>query len=232
MTNTEFFNKEEQANRDKWLQADGWHQEVLKNNANSWRETSFKDTWADWQSADGENDNIPVSAPYILQIVNACSGGAIANVDLGNAYLNRTASSTNFGLNGNITVSSTVTDVSYLEILASTEKEPFTVAQTMVISTSAGQLEQTIQVNHKNPSGKSDSFVISSTASPFQNLTDRVIDKTEYVWDGFTRFRFNRINAGATVTVRLYLKNRFSAYDLISGKPQVQKFIQPNLIGV
>lgn len=190
----------------------------------------------DWSGAEGDpsmgggSSDVSTQQPYILQVVNSCANTAVANVDLGNSYANRSAN--NYNQSSLITITSTVTDVSYLEFLAASESNPFTVGKTMIISSNSGQIEQTVQINHKTPAGKSDSFVISSTLSPFQNQTDRIIDETVYVWDGFTRFRFNQVNAGATVTVRLYLKNKFNATQLISDRAAVKQYANPNLIGV
>lgn len=185
----------------------------------------------DWSGADGVGGGeVSSQQPYIIQVANSCSSTAVSNVDIGNSFLNRAAE--NFNQSSLISITSTVTEISYLEMLASTESNPFTVGKVMIISSNTSQIEQTIQVNHKTPAGKQDSFVISSTLSPFQNLTDRIIDETVWVFDGFARFRFNSILAGATVTVRFYLKNKFAASQILSDRSGVKNYDNPNLIGV
>ena len=157
------------------------------------------------------------SAPFILQIVNA-SSSAIASVDIGDSYTNRTV--TNFGQNSSITTTSTISGVTYIEFLAESEGKPFKVGKTMIISTSAGQLDQTVAVTHRNGRGDRRDHVITPTLDPNQNQTDRVIDDYEYMFDGYTRLRVNQINASATVTIRIYPKTIYSPTKMAQAGPQ------------
>lgn len=222
MNNSEFFNAEHNKERDRWLRADAFEGE--------WETYWGNDINSNW-GADGGGGNVGSSAPYILQIVNACSS-AISNVDVGDAYVNRLNPSAlyNFGQNPNITITSTVSGVSYLEFLSQSESKPFTVGKTMVISTSAGQLDQTIAITHRDASGDRVDHVLTPTLEPFQNQTDRVIDDYEYLFDGMTRTRFNQINGSATVSLRLYVKNMFTATQIIAGRNAEQKYEAPNFL--
>lgn len=205
----------------EWFSADAWS-------------SGDGDAWSDadaWQSADAQGTPVQKhsSAPYIIQIVNACTS-AISSVDIGDSYTNRAAS--NFNQNTSITITSTITGVTYQEFLAQSESQPFTVGRTMVISTSAGQLDQTIAVTHRNSAGDRNDHVITPTLDPYQNQTDRIIDDYEYLFDGMTRLRFNQINGSATVTVRMYLVNKFAASQIIAGRPAQQVYEPPHLIKV
>lgn len=225
MNNSEFFNANYSKERDSWLKADGgWEKNWWNDMPSNWGETPS------WNS-DGGSGSLNASAPYILQIVNACSS-AISNVDIGDAYVNRINSNAlwNFGNNSNITITSTVSGVSYLEFLAQSESKPFTVGKTMIISTSSGQLDQTVAITHRNASGDRNDHIITPTIDPFQNQTDRVIDTYEYLFDGMTRMRFNQINGSATVSVRLYSKNMFSATQVIAGRQAIQGYQAPNFV--
>lgn len=211
------------ANRNEWFSADGgW--------GTPW-ENASGDNWASadaWRGADaGGATQAHGSAPYIIQIVNACSS-AISNVDVGDSYTNRTTS--NFGQNSNITITSTVVGVSYLEYLAQSESQPFTVGATMVISTSSGQLDQTVVITHRNASGDRLDHVLTPTLDPYQQQTDRIVDYYEYLMDGFTRLRWNQINGSATVTLRQYLKGKFAASQIVAGRPALQTYGNPNII--
>lgn len=213
--------KQNNAEANEWLSADGW------DSAEGWNEADA------WDSADAGNapaqQQIRMSQPYILQLVNACTS-AIADVDIGDSFANRAA--TNFGQNTNITTTSTVSGVTYREYLAASESSPFKVGRTMIISTSAGQLDQTWAVTHRNTAGKRQDFIISPTLDPNQNQTDRVIDDTEYLMDGMTRLRANQINASATVTIRQYLMSKFSPVQIVAGRPSEQYYAKPNLVKV
>lgn len=201
--------------QERWFSADGWR------SANGWSNADG------WRSAEGSPAQQHDSAPYIIQIVNACSS-AISNVDIGDSYTNRAAN--NFNQSSNITITSTVSGVSYIEFLAQSESQPFTVGKTMIISTSAGQLDQTVAITHRNAAGDRNDHVITPTLDPFQNQTDRIIDNYEYLFDGMTRARFNQINGSATVTTRFYIKNKFAATQIIAGRSAEQSYGAPNFV--
>lgn len=218
------------AQKSEWLSADGW------DGADGWEsaegEYESADGWesADaWDSAAGPQKAMPTSSPYIIQIVNACTT-AISNVDIGDSYTNRAAS--NFNANSNITITSTVTGVTYIEFLAQSESQPSKIGRTMIISTSAGQLDQTVAITHRDSAGNRQDHVVTPTLDPYQNQTDRIIDEYEYLFNGFTRLRFNQINASATVTVRMYPVQKFSATQLVAGRPAQVQYKAPHLVKV
>lgn len=210
------------ANESEWFNADGWQ------SADSW-ENAEGDAWSSAEGGDAALQPQRVSAPYIIQVVNGCTS-AISSVDIGDSYTNRAAS--NFGQNSNITVSSTITGVTYIEFLAQSESQPFKIGRTMVISTSAGQLDQTVAVTHRDAVGNRNDHVITPTIDPYQNQTDRIIDDYEYLFDGFTRLRFNQINGSATVTVRMYPTGKFVATQLVAGRSGLPSYAAPHLIKV
>ena len=198
MNNREFFNSEASNQRDRWLYADS--------------------------TVERKSSELQQAAPYIVQIT--CTS-TVSDVDIGDAYTNRTAS--NFGQSNEITMGSGVPGVSYRNFLANSEREPFMVGATMVISTTAGQLNETMTVTHRNASGDRKDFTISPTPDPYQSQTDRVIDFTEYIFDGFTRIRFSRVLTGS-VLVRLYLKNKFSATQEVAGRDSLIDYDAPGII--
>jgi len=200
MNNREFFNSEASNQRDLWLYADS----TVESRASELRK----------------------SAPYIVQVVN--SGGAtISNVDIGDSYANRTVS--NFGQSDFIAITSTVQNISYANVLANSENEPFIVGATMVISSVAGQLDTPMVVTHRNANGERKDFTISPTPDPYQSQTDRVVDFTEYIFDGFTRLRLSRVLSG-TMAVRFYLKNKFSATQEVAGRESLISYGSPGII--
>ena len=207
--------------KEKWYNADGW------TGADGW--SGAAGSSVNWDHADGGNQNPGMhssSMAYILQIVNACTS-AIANVDIGDAATNRTTA--NFGQSTNITITSTIPGVTYLEYLAVSETSPFEVGLTMIISTSAGQLDQAIAVTHRNPGGKRQDFIIMPTLSPFQTQTDRITDDTVYLMDSMCRLRWNQINGSATVTCRQYIKGKFSPVQIVADRPALGTYVAPNI---
>lgn len=208
MNNKEYLSRELLANRNTWLNADS--------------------------DEDEDASDLRYSGSFIIQMVNAASAGTpspnVANVDIGDSYTNRAAS--NFGQSAHITITSTVQGVSYLEFLAQSEAQPFIVGRTMIISTSAGQLDQSVAITHRNASGDRQDHVITPTLDPYQAQTDRIIDDTEYMFDGMSRLRFNQINANATVTVKMYLRHKWSATNIVANKNQEVNYAAPHIIKV
>ena len=207
MTNQGYFNKAYSDNRDKWLCADAWADELSN-----------------------KEPKKQLSAPFIVQVVNSNIAPSLAtpNVDIGDSYTSRNLS--NFGQPSGITTTSLISGTSYTEFLASSESHPFKVGRTMLISTTAGQLDQTIAVTHRNTAGKRQDFIIAPTLDPNQSQTDRVIDDTEYLFDGMTRLRINQVDVNTTLMVRIYPVADFSATRIIAGRTALEEFGAPDLM--
>lgn len=200
MENREFFNSEAEEQRNRWLYAD---------------------------SEVEEKSRILPAPPFIVQIVNASGSTSISDVDIGDSFTNRTAS--NFGQNNEITMSSGIVGVSYRNFLASSEFAPFTVGATMIISSTSGQLNIPASITHRNANGDRKDFIIAPTQDPYQQQTDRVIDFTEYEFDGMTRIRFSSVLPSAQILVRIYPKTLFDAFKMLNGKNPNEEFGKPNL---
>ncbi len=89
-----------------------------------------------------------------------------------------------------------------------------------------------MQINYKNPGGEGQYFVLNQTLSPMQQLTDRILSNRQYPWNSSTRFRFNSINASATVTLRLSVLNKFAAIRIIGDNSAVKGYGAPSLVGI
>ena len=157
----------------------------------------------------------------------AGDSGVILKTTNGGTTWNTLASGTTSALFGiYYTASNVVTTEpygggSYTEFLGATEKEPFKVGSTLLISTSAGQLETPTTITHRNAQGQSTNRPFVPTIDPFQILTDRVEDTTEYMFDGGTRLRVSTLNANASLEVRLYPADIFNPSNMvgIEGNP-------------
>lgn len=213
-------NKNMPANQNLWFSANG--SDEWGNGADGWAGADG------WQGADGDRQTQQHSAkPYIIKIVNACTS-AISSVDIGDSYANRTVS--NFSQNSNITITSLVNGVSYIEYLAQSEAQPFAVGATVVISSTANQLDESITVTHRNATGDRQDFTIALSLDPYQTQTDRIVDFTEYLFDGFSRLRYNSILGSATVITRQFLKGKFAPSQIVANRPGMQSYGNPNII--
>jgi len=160
--------------------------------------------------------------PFSIKIVNASGQPAVSNVDIGDSYANRNLS--NFGQDSNITITSNVGGITYTEWLAQSESRPFNIGKTEIISTTAGQVEQTIALTHRNASGDLDQHVISPMIDAYQYQTDRIVDDFEYLFDGFSRFRISSVGINATVIIKMWPKAIFSGTQIVAGRKGVQNF--------
>ena len=174
--------------------------------------------------------------PFIIQVVNA-SASPISDVDVGDSYSNRTlgqtASHNQFGVDPNITLSSGMIGVTYIEWLAETERRPFKVGLTEIISSTAGQIDNPITVTSRDTQGGREDHVIIPSIDPNQGLTDRgIADDYEYMFDGYTRLQLSQVNGSATVTIRIYpmsvLKRIIADGSIPFKKPHISRVPAPH----
>jgi len=220
--------------RNQYLSADGWSEAAGHGGwtANAWSEAAATQQMppmpAPVQQAPAES--IDRSEPIIIQVVNG-STSAVANVELFNANKAYILTSPYFQNPTTITITSNIQGISYTEMLANSQQKPFKVGETLIISTSAGQTEQTVAVQHKTDTGKLIKYTITPVQDPYQQLSDRVVSNYEYIMDGFTSLTLNQLNASATVTIYLYLKKRFSPTSVVSGSGgQTHDYGNPNIM--
>ena len=136
--------------------------------------------------------------PHIIQITNN-SSEPIEFVLIGHAYANRFEN--NFGQDPNISITSLVQGVSYLEFLAQSEKQPFEVEKTIIKSTSAGQLDQLVSVIHPVERGDLPKLKEHPIVT---KQKDQLIDEYKYLFDGHTKLWFKYILGNSKVKIYLY----------------------------
>ena len=129
-------------------------------------------------------------------------------------------------------ITSNIQGVSYTEMLANSQQKPFKVGETMLVSSSAGQTEQTVMVQHKTDTGKVQQFTIAPVQDPYQQLKDRTISSSgnEFILDGFASLTLNQLNVGATITMYLYLKKRYNPTMLVDGRNPDMKFSEAKIM--
>jgi len=169
------------------------------------------------------------SEPLIIQVVNN-STSAVPNVVLFNSNANRTLTAPYYNNNVNIAITSNIVGVSYQEMLANSESKPYKVGETLIISSSSGQVEQTVGVVHKTDTGKLIQYVITPVIDPYQFQTGRVVSNYEYIIDGYTYLTINQLNASATVTLYLYLKKRYSPTQIVAGGTSQMAYGNPGIM--
>lgn len=203
MTNQQFFASELQKNRDKWLCADSWLAE------------------------EREKSTYKGPTEYIFQVRNTSDQARLFYIG---ASI-RSRFENNYDQPSGVTISSTIVGTTYDEFLAQTEAQPFIVKKTMVITTSLSQINNPSRITHRNANGDQQIFVLSETVDPYQKLSGRLIDETEYIFDGFTALG-GTVNAATTVTYRLYISDKFAPTQIVAGRNPNQKFMPPHIVKV
>ena len=188
-------------------------------------ETSEWGAEGEWEAAGGNATSL--SSPYVIKLVNACTT-AIANVDVGDAAIQQFA--TNQGANTNITITNNISGGSYIGWLGTTNTKPFMVGKTMVVSATAGQLNETLLMTHTDPNGDAESKYLDLVLDPNQNQTDRVSNFRPYLFDGYTRVRFSNIVASGTTFLYLYPLQKYSASAVLSGHSPIRTYAPPKTV--
>ena len=205
--------------------------------------------------ADGAGMNSPQSQPYIIQISNA-SAVAVTNFDVLGAYTYLGASPANMGStpagtptfsSGNfvvtntgasgfsITVSSSISNVTYQQFLYQSMNQPFNVGLTYIETvgnTTAAQITTAITLNTQDANGNQMLRTIVPTIDPYQQQSTIVAIKQLYAIDGFTKLTFATIFASAVFRVHFYPAANINLASGLQGAPVAQSYTNPNISGV
>lgn len=215
----------------KW-EASGGELAVQEADANAWAES---------MAADAEpREVLDRSEPIIIQLQNTGTN-TYNNVQLFGANASYVGTAPYFQnpiappLGQNLAITSNIQGVSYTEMLANSQSKPYKVGETMIVSSFPGQSEQTVAVKHKTDTGKVVQYTITPVQDPYQQLKDRTISNYEYMIDGFTTLTLNQLLAdksgtGATVTIYMYLKKRYSPTQHVSGSNPDLEYFSPRIM--
>lgn len=236
--NRQYLMAQESEARNRYLSANGksnWAEAAGQFSGDGWEDAN---AWAEAAGAAmppmmshpaAPAEVLDRSEPLIIQVVNN-STSAIPNVILFNSNNCRTLPAPYFQNNTNVAITSNIVGVSYVEMLANSEAKPYKVGETLIVSSSAGQVEQTVGVIHKTDTGKLIQYVITPVIDPYQFQTGRVVSNYEYIIDGYTQLQINQLNASATVTIYLYLKKRYSPTQQVAGGNSNMNYGNPGIM--
>jgi hypothetical protein len=125
--------------------------------------------------------------------------------------------------NYSLTISGGIAGVSYTQVIANSENKPFTAGRTLVISSSAGQIQQKMTVVHVTDDGDVLNHTITPAVDPYQGQMDRLADDYEYKMDAMTSLTIAQVNAGATIQLQVYPIIRFSGTAIANGQNPVSR---------
>lgn len=213
----------QERSHERFLNADGFIDDDLRFTAGD-----------NFMNADGQpvtNGPAPTSQPYIITVAN--TGSAVNNFDvLGSyEYMNNSGwdASGNLVI-GNVTISSSVPNVTYRQMLYQFMIQPFSVGLTYINSTSSTQILQPFSVNTKDANGNIAQKLLVPTIDPYQQQTTVLASRLGYRIDGYTKLIINQILASTTVVFYLYPADNINLARGLTGQPVSREFGNPGIV--
>jgi hypothetical protein len=172
----------------------------------------------------------PTSQPYIVTITN--TGSAVSSFDvLGSFEILGTGNFVGGNLvNGAVTVSSGIPNVTYQQMLYQFQTTPFSVGLTYIQSSNANQLLEVISVNTRDANGNLAQKPLIPTVDPYQQQTTVLAMRQGYRIDGYTKLIIAQILASATVKLYLYPSDNINVARSLGGRPASREFSSPGIV--
>ncbi|MGH2642318.1 MAG: hypothetical protein ACRDE2_00090 [Chitinophagaceae bacterium] len=180
---------------------------------------------------------LATSAPFIL-VVNNASGGAVTNFDIFGAYIYLINPPAGFVWNANgslvynnlVTISSGIPGITYSQMLSQFQTIPFTVGETYVQSSTAGQITQNLTLSTTGADGKAASNPIIMVKDPYQMQVDALVNQQRYRITSNTKLTISQLLANASVTFNFYPSDDFNPVRSLSDGQVVKSFGNPGII--
>lgn len=172
----------------------------------------------------------PTSQPYIVSITN--TGTLVSNFDvLGSFEKLGSATFTSGNLvDGNVTISSGIPNVTYQQMLYQFQTTPFSIGLTYIQSTSASQLLEVISVNTRDANGNLAQKPLTPVVDPYQQQTTVLALRQGYRIDGYTKLIIANILASTTVKLYLYPSDNINLSRGLAGRPASREFSSPGIV--
>jgi hypothetical protein len=172
----------------------------------------------------------PTSQPYILNITNTGSNFADFAV-LGSFEFLGSASFVNGNLvNGAVTISSGIPNVTYQQMLYQFQTNPFSVGLTYIQSTNASQLLEVISVNTRDANGNLAQKPLTPVIDPYQQQTNVLAMRQGYRIDGYTKLILANVLGSATVKLYLYPSDNINVARGLAGRSANREFSSPGIV--
>lgn len=203
----------------KYLNADGF----ADNDLNFVAENGFF-------NAGGPMSGIPRSQPYVITLTNV-SAAIVNNFDIFGAYqyLQATGFSAGSLTISGVTISSSLPNVTYQELLYQSMNSPFSIGTTYVQSSTSGQITQPIQVVTKDANGNEAKKPLIPAIDPYQNQTTVLTINLPFRIDGYTKLTTN-ILASATIIFQFYPADNINLARGLAGSNVSRQFGDPGIV--
>lgn len=182
------------------------------------------------QDASPMGASAPTSQPYIITITN--TGTASANFDvLGSFEKLGSATFTSGNLvDGDVTISSGIPNVTYQQMLYQFQTTPFSVGLTYIQSTNGSQLLEVISVNTRDANGNLAQKPLTPVVDPYQQQTTVLAMRQGYRIDGYTKLIIATVLASATVKLYLYPSDNINVARGLAGRSANREFSSPGIV--
>lgn len=182
------------------------------------------------QDASPMGASAPTSQPYIITITN--TGTATANFDVLGSFEKLGSATFVSGnlVDGNVTISSGIPNVTYQQMLYQFQTTPFSVGLTYIQSTNGSQLLEVISVNTRDANGNLAQKPLTPVVDPYQQQTTVLAMRQGYRIDGYTKLIVATILASATVKLYLYPSDNINVARGLAGRSANREFSSPGIV--
>lgn len=218
-----------QANN-SFANADGLLDDATRAGANAFRNMS-----GGYSNADGGagRNTAPTSQPYVVNVTST-SGAAVADFAIlgSNTYLyGQSGTWTNGSLViGSITISSGTPGVTYQQMLAQFQTQPFVCGMTYYRSATTNQVNQTLQIVTKDANGNESKMPIVPTTDPYQYQNGIIVLNNVFNVDGWTSLIIASVLAGSTITFQFYPADKINLSRGLENKSVAASFSNPGIV--
>lgn len=170
------------------------------------------------------------SQPYIITISNA-SATSVSNFDVLGAYQYLGSGTFTSGslVDGAITVSSAISNVTYQEFLYQSMNSPFAVGLTYIesVSGSTTQVSQTLTLNTRDANGNQALKTLVPTIDPYQQQSGIVALNQLYDIDGFTKITISTVLPSVVFRMHFYPRANLNVARGLRGNQVAADFGSP-----
>jgi hypothetical protein len=175
------------------------------------------------------------SQPYIITVANA-SATAVSNFDVLGAYeyINNAGWSGGSLTVNNVTISSSISNVTYQQFLYQSMTQPFSVGLTYIqsVSGSSSQISESFVINTRDANGNQNLRTIVPIIDPYQQQNGVVQVKQLYGIDGYTKLTFANVLASVVFKLMFFPSTNINLASGLNGNPVSQSYTNPNITGV
>lgn len=191
-----------------------------------------------YASADGGNGGVrnsaPTSQPFVVNVTST-SGTAVADFAIlgSNTYLYGGVGTWDANGNlviGSITISSGTPGVTYRQMLAQFQTQPFTVGMTYYKSATANQVDQVLQIVTKDANGNESKMPIDPSIDPYQYQAGIIVLNNQFVVDGWTSVVVASVLANASIQFKLYPADKINLTRGLENKSVGATFSNPGIV--